>query len=123
MRRYVGSAVVIVGLIHLLVVVVAYARPLAAIVRDGVVNAVEPHPEREAAFWSLWFGVFVATTGALIATLQARGQPVPAVAGWSLLAMGLVGGVLLPVSGFWAGIPLGLLILLPVRQRDRAPRS
>jgi hypothetical protein len=70
MRRYVGLAVVLVGLAHLLYVVVAKAGPLATVVRDGVVNAVEPHPEREAAFWSLWFGVFVVTSGALIASLQ-----------------------------------------------------
>jgi hypothetical protein len=117
MRRYVGSAVIVVGLAHLLYVVVAKANPLSAIARSGVVNAVETHPEREAAFWSLWFGVFVVTTGALVARLQARGEPAPDITGWVLLGMGLFGGAMMPVSGFWAGIPLGLLILLPKRPR------
>ena len=123
MRRYVGLAVLLIGLAHVLYVVVAKSAPLTSIIRGGIVNAVEPHQEREAAFWSLWFGVFVAVSGALIATLQARRQPVPAFAGYILLAMGILGGVLMPVSGFWAGVPLGLLILLPPRQRRPAQRS
>lgn len=119
MRRYIGLAVILIGLAHVLYVVVAKSGPWVTIVRDGVVNAVEPYPEREAAVWSLWFGVFVATAGALIATIQARGQHAPAFAGWALLAMGLLGGILMPFSGFWAGIPLGLLILLPPRRGKR----
>ncbi|MGH2615547.1 MAG: DUF6463 family protein [Thermomicrobiales bacterium] len=123
MRRFVGLAVIVVGVLHLVSVAVAKSEALAAVARDGMIDAVEPHAEREAAFWSLWFGIFVVTTGALIARLQAEGRAVPAFAGWTLLAMGLVGGLLMPFSGFWAGIPLGLLLIVPARQRSLRPAS
>jgi hypothetical protein len=48
---------------------------------------------------------------------------VPAIAGWALLTMGVFGGIVMPFSGFCAGIPLGLLILLPSRNADRATES
>lgn len=123
MRRYIGLAVILMGLAHVLSVVGARSGPMAAIVRGGFVNAVEPHPERESAFWSLWFGIFAATTGAMVATIQARGQHAPAFIGWAPLGMGLLGGILMPFSEFWAGIPLGLLILLPPRKSGRAQES
>jgi len=123
MRRYVGLAVLMIGIIHILYVFATMRRPLAAIACDGVFNAVEPHIDREASFWSFWFGVLLATVGRLIQVIASRGEHVPMMAGWVLLGLGVFGGILMPIGPFWIAIPLGLLILVPSRRDLAASES
>lgn len=123
MRRYVGRAVLIIGIIHILFVFATMRGPLAAIARDGVFNAIESHIDRQATFWSFWFGVLLATVGRLIQVIASRGEPVPTMTGWVLLGLGVMGGILMPIGPFWIAIPLGLLILVPSRRDLAAPES
>lgn len=113
MRRFVGPAVLVIGMLHILFVFATMRTPLVAIGRAGVFDAIGSHLDREAAFWSFWFGVLLATLGYLIHWIAARGQPVPALAGWVLVGLGVGGGVLMPVGPFWIAIPLGWLVLAP----------
>jgi hypothetical protein len=114
MRRYLGPILLIVGLIHILLFAVLFADRYAAMARDGLVNTVEGDDKREAAFWTMGFGLLLLTVGSLLQAVQNRTGAVPALTGWLLLALGLGGGVLMPVSPFWLFAPLGLAIL---RQR------
>lgn len=120
MRLYVGPAVLAIGVLHVLFVFATMRGPLAAIRRDGVFDAIGPNIDREAAFWSFWFGVLLATVGYLIHRVASQGGTVPAVAGWVLVGLGVLGGILMPFGPFWIAIPLGLLMLVPSRRNVAA---
>lgn len=116
MRRFVGPALIVIGLAHLLYFAVLWSDRYAGIARAGVVNAVEGDDRREAAFWTLWFGVLVLTVGYLVRWIERRLGTVPTFPGWMLLVIGLGGGVLMPVSPFWLVVPLGLALLRSPRR-------
>lgn len=115
MRRYVGPALMLIGIAHLIVFSVLFSDRYAGIARDGLFNTVDGDDKREAAFWTMWFGVLLLTVGYLIRFIQAHLRTVPAFPGWVFLVMGLGGGILLPASPFWLLVPLGLFILRPAR--------
>ena len=120
MRRYVGPALMLIGIAHLILFSVLFSDRYADIVRDGLFNSVDGDDKREAAFWTAWCGVLLLTVGYLIRFVQARIGTVPAFPGWVLLVIGLGGGILMPVSPFWLFVPLGLFILRPARSSVRS---
>ncbi|MBZ9712629.1 DUF6463 family protein [Deinococcus multiflagellatus] len=87
------------ALLHLAVGLVLYREPLLGWVQAGVVNAVEPHWDRMAAFWFLLYGALLYGQGQLAAAFEARREPLPRafVQGW--LLTGLLGTVAMPLSG------------------------
>ena len=121
MKRAVGPFLMLLGIVHLLLFAVLHARRWAAIARDGVVDAVDGDDEREAAFWTMGFGLLLLLVGDLFRHLQTRQGAAPDSSGWIMLVLGLGGGVLMPVSPFWLFVPLGLLLLGPSRLPDRRP--
>jgi Family of unknown function (DUF6463) len=118
MRRLSGPLLIATGVLDLLYVLVFHSRQLAAIAGDGFFDAVELDPtqfDRETAFWHLAFGTLVLILGALVHWAQARTGSLPAFLGWSLLAFGAAGVILMPVSGFWAVLPQAVLMLVVAR--------
>ncbi len=121
MRRLSGPLLMATGVLDLSYVLVFHSRQLAAIAQDGFFDAVELDPaqfDRETAFWHLAFGTMVLILGGLVHWAQARTGTLPAFLGWSLLAFGLFGVILVPVSGFWAVLPQAVLMLV-VAHRGR----
>lgn len=119
MRRLSGPLLMATGVLDLLVCLLLYPGPLAAIAQDGFFNAVELDPaqfDRETAFWHVAFGTTVLILGGLVHWAQARTGTLPAFLGWSLLAFGVVGAILMPVSGFWAVLPQAALMLVVARR-------
>ncbi len=119
MRRLSGPLLMATGVLDLLYVLVFHSRQLAAIAGDGFFDAVELDPaqfDRETAFWHLTFGTTVLILGALVHWAQARTGSLPAFLGWSLLAFGVAGVILIPVSGFWAVLPQAVLMLVVARR-------
>ncbi len=119
MRRLSGPLLMATGVLDLLVCLLLYAGPLAAIAQDGFFNAVEFNPaqfDREAAFWHVTFGTTVLILGALVHWAQARTGTLPAFLGWSLFALGVAGAILMPVSGFWVILPQAVLMLVVARR-------
>jgi len=90
--------------------------PLAAIVRDGVLGAVDPFPDRRLAFWFLLASPVLWTLGRLIAWTSARGGP-PGFLGRELLVMAAVCCALMPVSGSWLLLAPAALLLAASRNR------
>ncbi len=126
MRRLSGPLLMAIGVLDLLYVLVFHSRQLAAIARDGFFDAVEigpAHLEREVAFWHLTCGITLVILGGLVRWTQARTGTLPAFLGWSLLALGSFGAVLVPVSGFWAFPPLAVLMLLTARHDRQETRN
>lgn len=121
MRRLVGPLLMATGVLHLLAGFVFYARPLAAIARDGFFNAVTPNLaapafDRDAAFWFMFSGVMLLLLGGLVHWAQVWTGTLPAFLGWALLAIGAVGVILVPVSGFRLVLPQGVLMVVVARQ-------
>lgn len=123
MRRLGGPLLMATGVLDLLYVLVFHFRQLAAIAGDGFFDAVELDPaqlDREAAFWHLTFGTTVLILGALVHWAQAMTGSLPAFLGWSLLAFGAAGVILMPASGFWAILPQAVLMLMVARRGTTA---
>lgn len=119
MRRLSGPLLMATGILDLLYVLVFHSRQLAAIAGDGFFGAVELDPsqlDREVAFWHLTFGAMVVILGGLVHWTQSRTGTLPAFLGWSLLALGLFGAILVPVSGFWLVLPQAVMMLVVARR-------
>ena len=126
MRRMSGPLLVATGVLDILYVLVSYSRQFAAIFQEGLVDAVEVVPaqlDRETAFWHLMFGATFVVLGGLVCWTQSRTGTLPAFLGWSLLALGLFGAILVPVSGFWLVLLLALLVLVAARRGATAEKT
>lgn len=121
MRRLCGPLLMATGALDLLYVLVFHARQVAAIAQDGFFNVVDPNPafstfDRETAFWHLMFGATALILGGLVHWSQDRTGTLPSFLGWSLLALGLAGVVMMPFSGFWIVLPLAVLMVVVARR-------
>jgi hypothetical protein len=121
MRRLCGPLLMATGALDLLYVLVFHARQVAAIAQDGFFDAVDPNAafstfDRETAFWHLMFGATALILGGLVHWSQDRTGTLPSFLGWSLLALGLAGVVLMPFSGFWIILPLAVLMVVVARR-------
>jgi hypothetical protein len=117
MRRLRGPLLIATGALNFLYVLVIHSGQLAAIAGDGFFNAVDPDVtlstfDRETAFWHLAFGTMVLILGGMVHWTQVRTGTLPAFLGWTLLALGLAGVVLMPVSGFWIVLPQAVLMVV-----------
>jgi hypothetical protein len=69
MRRLSGPLLMATGVLDLLVCLLLYPGPLAAIAQDGFFNVVKLDPaqfDRETAFWDVTFGTMVLILGGLV---------------------------------------------------------
>lgn len=118
-RALSGPLLMAIGVLDLLYVLAFHSRQLAAIARDGFFGAVEiapAHLDREVAFWHLTFGITVLILGGLVRWTQTRTGALPAFLGWSMLALGLFGAILVPVSGFWLVLAQAVMMLVVARR-------
>ena len=91
-----------VGVWHTLFGLWWFAAPLARVARGGAWGAVGWSTDgRALAFWFLAAGAFALLAGGLVDYLETHGGPLPEWLGWGLVSVALVGGVAIPVSGFW----------------------
>ncbi|TGG92913.1 hypothetical protein E4656_12385 [Natronospirillum operosum] len=119
MRLYLisGWLLVAIGVLHNSIGLVMGWPILTAIVAEGGWNTIEAggqmHFDRSAILWFLLTGCFWMLLGYLMQSwIRVVQAPLPKVIGWGLLAAGVVVAFLLPASGAWLFIPLGLLVLL-----------
>ena len=114
--RSIGTLLVGTGLLHIALGLAGGAKPLAGIRRDGVTNAVDPHPERQAWVWYMFTGWLLVALGQVVRWGQRRDGVLPAALGWHLTAIGAVGAILMPLSGFWLILAQGVLALRTARR-------
>ena len=117
MSSLAGRFLKITAVGHALVGLVLFRAPLAAIVSDGVLGTVGVQADRQAAFWFLLFSPVCFALGQIVE----RGDgPTRAIVGWNLLLIGVIGAVMMPVSGFWIVLAIAPLVLHAARRNDAA---
>lgn len=102
MRSWIGKSVVFIGIVHSVFGFVVFRSTLGELVGEGLVNTVNGQPDREFAFWFLFFGFMAIIAGALIDWCERNFRTLPGFLGWSLLALTVVCVTIMPVSGAWA---------------------
>ena len=112
MKRWVGRWIIGVGIIHVAVGFVVFRKPLLAIIRDGVWNAVDGHPGRPLAFWFVFLGLFTIVFGSLVDWIEGHGLSMPRFVGLAFLVLVVLGIVTMPIGGGWLLLPAGLGVLL-----------
>jgi hypothetical protein len=137
MSRRTGFLLMVTGIGHFLVGLALFPEPLAAIVREGILNTIPPRLldgvvhldfHREAAFWFVLYGPLLYLQGQIANRAVERGDAVILrLLAWNLLATGAVGAAIMPVSGFWFVIGLAALGFRDARRleagRGRVPAA
>ena len=120
MNRLLGRALMLTGIGHALIGLILVRHPVAAMLREGIANTVRDGQfDREAAFWFLLFSPICFLLGQLVDhALERRDRWLCALVGWNLIVMGMVGALVMPVSGFWIVIAIAPLVLRAARAID-----
>lgn len=102
MRSWIGKSVVFIGIVHSVFGFFVFRSTIRELVGEGLVNTVNGQPEREFAFWFLFFGFMAIIAGLLIDWCEKTVGTLPGFLGWSLLALTVVCVTIMPISGAWA---------------------
>ncbi|MCI3918872.1 DUF6463 family protein [Paenibacillus sp. TRM 82003] len=112
-KRQVGLLLALTGLLHSVIGLILFWDALLPIVTEGLWNTMkEGDWERLNAFWFMMFGFLLILIGYMVSWVlkQTQLRP-PAAVGWSILAIGIIGAVIMPISGFWLVLPQAWLLL------------
>lgn len=116
LSKYSGYYLFATGVIHNLIGFIMGWGVLTDIHHDGWWNSVESsqgvHFDRSAILWFLLLGFFWMLMGYLMQLWLNQKQLIPASIGCTFVILGLLTGILVPVSGAWLFIPQGLVIVL-----------
>src|SRR5918994_4712845 len=72
---------------------------VAAIARDGFLDAVDGDPHRGLVFWFLVMSPLTAIVGQLVLRVARTGSRLPTLLGWELLLLTVAGGGVLAAAG------------------------
>ena len=121
--RRCGWLLVAIGVIHCAIGLLLSWGIVAAWSAAGWWHSIERpgvmHMDRFAALWFQVAGVSWVLLGWLTQQWLDRLGTAPASLGWALLIMGLLVAYVLPVSGAWLFVALGLRMAWPPRQLRR----
>lgn len=120
MVRLAGAILVLMGLVHAVVGVLLFSEQLHSIRMLGAGRGAQWGFEELAAFWFMIFAWLMVTTGILIRPLSdnAEGKFALMFVAASLIAVPIVTGVFLPLSGLWLMmVPGGMIVLVLIRGR------
>ena len=104
-QRWVGRALIAVGIVHCLFGAAIFMVPLLAIFRDGVWNAVDGQPGRPLAFWFEVAGLMTILFGASVDALEKDRNSFPAFLAYGFGLLTLIAIITMPVGGGWLLVP------------------
>ena len=117
MLKWAGYVLLGMGILHGVMTFVLFGNALSEIWKAGPGAGASWSMEMLAAFW---FGIFtwlMIVLGGVIAASARTGEvPLRRVTGWSLVLVPVICGVFLPVSGLWALIIPGVMMLIGNRR-------
>lgn len=120
MRRWIGRWLMGIALFHTVVAGLIFGKDLVEVARRGEFHTIGSNPTAGAAIWFFLFGALLFLCGLAIDALeQSSPRPLPKAIGWSLLALGLMGVMIMPLSGFWLAFPPAIA-LIAARSRTSA---
>lgn len=112
MKHWIGRWLIGVSIIHTLFAVVVFGEVLLSVVQRGVFNTVGTDPLVGAVIWFVLFGAVLFICGLAVSALERSSpSPLPKSLGWSMLALGALGVILMPASGFWLVFPPAIAVL------------
>ncbi len=118
MSYHAGTLAIVTGIVHWFGLSLRHAEAWTAILRDGYFNAVDPHVERQAAFWFAVFTPALIAFGLALRHAAAQADTeLLSLCGWTLLAIGVLGAAAIPVSGFWLVIAASIPPLIRAYRR------
>ncbi|MCL2468102.1 MAG: DUF6463 family protein [Micrococcales bacterium] len=115
--RWTGNIMVGIGALHTVVFLVVGRSQVVGMVRDGMVASIGGDEIRLVVWYGgAFLGICMVLLGVAVQHLIGEtGRPAPASIGWALVAVGVVGAVVDPVSGAWLVLVCGLFMALPPR--------
>jgi uncharacterized membrane protein len=128
LERALGPALVAIGIGHAIATVVLFSDGAAAILADGVAGAISDgsSADAKAAFWFGLFAPALVFFGWLTSHAIARDDgALLAMIAWFLVGTALAGVVVMPLSGFWTVLVVGVLMLrvIPPRPCNAGERA
>lgn len=109
-----------IGLLHTVYGLIIYRAVLSLLFQEKLFDTVQDGQyERGEVFWFMFFGFVLMILGGLVNWVEHRMRKLPYFLGWSLLAGALLGGLAMPVSGFWLMLVPSLGIIFKQRARRR----
>ena len=106
-----------VGAVHSVFGLVFLGDTLAILWNEGLFNTVNGQPEREFAFWFVFFGLLTILLGAVVDWTEVSKAGLPQVFGWALLGLTLICVTVMPISGGWLLLPPALGAIRRSRER------
>ena len=112
MTRLVAGLLMVAGIGHALLGFMLFSTPLGEMLREGFVGTIRYGQfERATAFWFLLFAPACFLLGQLVGHAMERGDRwLLTVVAWNVLTIGVVGALIIPVSGFWMLIAAAPLV-------------
>ena len=115
--KYSGIFLIVTGIIHSCAVGAMFSNVLWVMIKEGLLNSVGEDFTRGCAFWSFFFGIMLILLGYVMHYYVKKEQkPAPVFWGYWLLGLGVIGCIIMPVSGFWLVIPQAFIILFTKRK-------
>jgi len=111
--KYSGIFLIATGILHSVVGIVMGKDYLWDIIKKGLFNTVQDDDFAcGLVFWFLVCGILLIILGHLLHYyIKKEQQPAPNILGYWLLGLGIIGCIIMPVSGFWLFIPQAFIIL------------
>lgn len=124
-----GTGLLVIGTAHLALAARRWGGTYARMARGGLVGSLQPAggPEQERlrraeGFWFGVTGVSLLLLGDLARSVERRGDDLPRSLGWGLAGTALLGGTVVPRSGFWALLLPAWAVLRRARVRPARRR-
>lgn len=114
LRPYTGRLIIATAILHITLGIAFYAKPLHDIAAAGLLDTIS-NADRDAAFWFMFGGMLWLMIGYLAHWTQRKTGTLPAAFGWGTIALSIAGIIIMPASGAWLVLGLGVLILAVAR--------
>lgn len=110
------------GVIHNVIGFTLGWKPISIIIERGVWNSARHDVEGTGEIlWFLLFGFMMMISGVQMQNrINEKGTPPLPLIGWSMLFLGIVTSIVLPVSGAWLFIIQGIIILVAQKKKFQA---
>jgi len=116
-RRWVGRWIATVGVVHCLVGLMVFFKPLTEILGAGLWNAVDGFAGRPLAFWFEFAGLLSIVFGLAVDRIEKERIHFPAAVGYGFFALTALAIVAMPFSGGWLLLPAAIGLLLKKRNK------